>query len=101
MIEKETTIHALRASLRGELFQPHDEGYDAARKVYNGMIDRHPRLIVRCAGVADVMAAVKFARENKLTLSVRGGSHGVTGFAVCDDGLVIDLSRMKDIRVDP
>ena len=101
MIEKEITINALRASLKGELFQPQDEGYDAARKVYNGMIDRHPRLIVRCAGVADVMAAVNFARENKLTLSVRGGSHGVTGSAVCDDGLVIDLSRMKDIRVDP
>jgi FAD/FMN-containing dehydrogenase len=99
--EKEASIDALKASLQGELFQPHDEGYDAARKVFNGMIDRHPGLIVRCADVADVIAAVNFARENKLTLSVRGGSHSVTGFAVCDDGLVIDLSRMRGVRVDP
>jgi FAD/FMN-containing dehydrogenase len=101
VIEKEASINALRASLRGEHFQPHEEPYDAARKVFNGMIDRHPRLIVRCAGVADVMVAVNFARENKLTLSVRGGSHNVAGFAVCDDGLVIDLSRMRSVRVDP
>ena len=101
MIEKEDSINALRASLRGELFEPDNEGYEAARKVYNGMIDRHPRLIVRCADVDDVIAAVNFARENKLTLSVRGGSHGVTGFAVCDDGLVIDLSHMRNVHVDP
>ena len=101
MREKEASIDALKASLQGELFQPHDEGYDAARKVFNGMIDRHPGLIVRCADVADVIAAVNFAREHKLTLSVRGGSHSVTGFAVCDDGLVIDLSRMRGVRVDP
>ncbi len=94
-------IETLKASLRGELIQPDDDGYDAARKVYNAMVDRHPRLIVRCAGVADVIAAVNFARENKLTLSIRGGSHNVAGFAVCDDGLVIDLSRMRSVRVDP
>src|SRR5215471_17945303 len=73
-------IETLKANLRGELLQPGDGGYDAARKVYNAMVDRHPRLIVRCAGVADVIAAVNFARENKLTLSIRGGSHSVAGF---------------------
>src|SRR3990170_3620887 len=98
---KSNTVDQFKASLRGELIQPGDEGYDEARKVYNGMIDRRPRFIVRCADVADVISAVNFARENDLTLAIRGGSHNVTGFAVCDDGLVIDLSRMKGIRVDP
>lgn len=90
----------MQGGLRGELLQPGDEGYDAARNVYNGMIDMHPRVIARCADVADVITAVNFAREHGLPLSVRGGSHNVTGFAVRDDGLVIDLSRMKGIRVD-
>jgi FAD/FMN-containing dehydrogenase len=97
----ESSIAGLQGSLRGELLQPGADGYDAARKVFNGMIDRHPRLIARCADVADVITAVNFAREHGLILSVRGGSHSVTGFAVCDDGLVIDLSGMKGIRVDP
>jgi FAD/FMN-containing dehydrogenase len=94
-------VETLKASLRGELLQPNDEGYDAARKVYNGMIDRHPGLIVRCADVADVISVVQFAREHQIPLSIRGGGHNVTGFAVNDGGLVIDLSRMKGIRVDP
>jgi FAD/FMN-containing dehydrogenase len=97
----EATLEEVKTGLRGELIEPGDESYDEARKVYNGMIDRHPRLIARCADVADIMAAVNFARDNRLTLSIRGGSHSVPGFAVCDDGLVIDLSRMKSIHVDP
>src|SRR5881398_1268055 len=92
---------ALKASLRGELIQPNDEGYDAARKVYNGMIDRHPALIARCADVADVIAAVNFARENNLLVSIRGGGHNAGGLGVCDDGLVIDLSLIRYTHVDP
>jgi FAD/FMN-containing dehydrogenase len=87
--------------LHGEILRPGDEGYEAARKVYNGMIDRRPALIACCAGVADVVAAVSFARTQGLTLSVRGGGHNGPGLGTCDDGLVIDLSRMKGIQVDP
>src|SRR5437016_14256032 len=76
---------ALRASLRGELIQSNDEGYDTARKVYNGMIDKHPALIARCADVADVIAAVNFARENNLLVSIRGGGHNAGGLGVCED----------------
>jgi FAD/FMN-containing dehydrogenase len=94
-------IAAFRASLRGELIEPRDAGYDAARKVYNAMIERRPRLIARCADVADVMAAVKFGREQKLLVAIRGGGHNAGGLGVCDDGLVIDLSRMNYVRVDP
>src|SRR5205823_11406760 len=92
---------ALKASLRGELIQPNDEGYDAARKVYNGMIDKHPALIARCADVADVIAAVNFAREHHLLVSIRGGGHNAGGLGVCDDGLVIDLSLIRYTHVDP
>lgn len=98
---KSNTIDQFKASLRGELIQPHDGGYDAARKVYNGMIDRRPRFIVRCSDVGDVISAIKFARENNLLLAVRGGGHNGAGLAVCNDGLVIDLSRRRGIRVDP
>jgi hypothetical protein len=87
--------------LRGELLQPGDVGYDAGRAVYNAMIDRRPALIARCADVADVIAAVNLAREHKLTLAVRGGGHSGPGWGTCDDGLVVDLGRMKGIRVDP
>jgi len=97
----ETTIAALKSELRGELIEPGDAGYDGARKVYNAMIDRKPRLIVRCADVADVIAAVKFSREHKLPISVRGGGHNAAGSGVCDDGLVIDLSPIKYVHVDP
>jgi FAD/FMN-containing dehydrogenase len=96
----ETEIQELRASFRGELIVPGDPAYDAARRVYNGMIDRRPALIARCADVADVIAGVNFAREKKLLLAVRGGGHNGPGLGVCDDGLVIDLSRLKGIRVD-
>src|SRR5579872_7492851 len=101
MTVRELESSALKASLRGELIQPDDESYDAARKVYNGMIDRHPALIARCADVADVIAAVTFAREHDLLVSVRGGGHNAGGLGVCDDGLVIDLSPIKYVRVNP
>jgi FAD/FMN-containing dehydrogenase len=91
----------LRARIRGELVQPGDASYEQARSVYNGMIDRRPALIVRCVDVADVIGAVNFAREHRLTLAVRGGGHSGPGLGTVDDGLVIDLSRMKGIRVDP
>jgi UDP-N-acetylenolpyruvoylglucosamine reductase len=91
---------ALGASLRGELVAPGDHGYDTHRRVWNGSIDRHPALIVRCAGVADVIDAVRFARRVGLTVAVRGGGHSFPGLSVCDDGLVIDLSLMKGVRVD-
>ena len=96
-----TAIDQFRASLRGELIQPQDEGYDAARKVYNGMIDRKPRFIVRCSDVTDIISSVKFAREKNLLLAVRGGGHNGAGLGVCDGGLVIDLSRRRGIRVNP
>jgi FAD/FMN-containing dehydrogenase len=97
----EAAIAAFKRSLRGELIEPGDAGYDEARKVYNRMIDRRPRLIARCAGVADVMSAVNFGREQKLLVAIRGGGHNAGGLGVCDDGLVIDLSLMNYVRVDP
>lgn len=95
------SIDLLKSAIRGELIQPTDAKYDAARKVYNGMIDKRPRLIVRCADVADVIAAVRFGVSNELLTAVRGGGHNGAGLGTCDDGLVIDLSRMKGIRVNP
>ena len=94
-------IQALGAQLRGEIITSEDAGYDAARKVYNAMIDRYPRLIARCTGVADVIGCVNFAREQGLLLAVRGGGHNGGGLGICDNKLVIDQSRMKGIRVDP
>jgi FAD/FMN-containing dehydrogenase len=94
-------ITALAEALRGRLVQPLDANYDDARAVWNGMVDRHPALIVQCAGVADVVTSVNFARERNLLVAVRGGGHNAAGNAVCDGGLVIDLSRMKGVRVDP
>ena len=97
----ETAIQELASRLRGALIRPGDTGYEQARAVYNGMIDRRPALIARCVDVADVMAAINFARDHQLTLAVRGGGHNGPGLGTCDDGLVIDLSEMKGIRVDP
>ena len=97
----EAVLAELRARLRGDLISADDARYAAARAVYNGMIDRRPALIVRCVDVADVMAAVDFAREYGLTLAVRGGGHNGAGLGTCDDGLVIDLSLMKGTHVDP
>ena len=95
------TIAKLQEGLRGEVIQPADPGYDTARKVYNGMIDKRPAVIARCVDVADIIAAVKFGRENNLLTSIRGGGHNAGGLGVCNDGLVIDLSRMKNVHVDP
>jgi FAD/FMN-containing dehydrogenase len=97
----DAAIAEFKAGMRGELIEPGDAGYEEARKVYNRMIDRRPRMIARCADVADVMAAVKFGREQKLLVAIRGGGHNAGGLGVCDDGLVIDLSRMNYVRVDP
>ena len=96
-----TDLERLRDSLRGPVIDPDEEGYDAARAIWNGAIDRRPACIARCTGVADVVAAVRFARERDLLVGVRSGGHGVGGHAVCDGGLVIDLSPMRGIRVDP
>jgi FAD/FMN-containing dehydrogenase len=97
----DTAIKELQASLRGPLLQPADPGYETARRVDNAMIDRRPALIARCAGVADVVAAVRFARARDLLVSVRAGGHNVAGNAICEGGLVIDVSSMKGVRVDP
>ncbi len=91
----------LRARFRGALLRPGEEGYDEARRIWNGTIDRRPALIARCAGADDVVSAVGFAHEQGLLVSVRGGGHAVAGHAVCDGGLMIDLSLMKAISVDP
>ena len=100
-ILEEATVQDFAADLRGRLLRPGDDGYDDARKVWNGMIGRRPALIARCAGTADVIAAVRFAREHGLLVSVKGGGHNITGNAVCEGGLMIDLSPMKSVRVDP
>ena len=94
-------VNELRSQLRGQLLEPGGIGYDEARKVYNGMIDRHPALIARCVDVADVMYSVNFARENGVALAVRGGGHSGPGLGMIDDGFVVDLSEMKGIKVDP
>ena len=94
-------VDALRERVRGSVITADDEGYEEARRVYNAMIDRRPLAVVRCANAGDVMATVDAARENGLDLAVRGGSHSVPGFGTCDGGLVIDLSLLRGVRVDP
>ena len=96
----EAVIRELTTRFRGQLLAPRDAGYDAARTMWNGMFDRKPSLIARCAGVADVISCVNFARTNELLVSVRGGDHSLAGHSVCDGGLMIDLSPMRSIRVD-
>jgi FAD/FMN-containing dehydrogenase len=91
----------LRAQMAGEVLGADDAGYEEARRVHNGLIDRRPALVARCRGTADVQAAVRFAREQKLEIAVRGGGHNVAGSAVCDGGLMIDLSGMRGVHVDP
>lgn len=98
---KDEAIQQLRSQVRGTVVLPGEGGYDQARKIWNGIIDRKPAMIVQCSGTADVMAAVNFARENKLPLAVRGGGHNVAGNSLCDDGVVIDLSPMRRVRIDP
>ena len=100
-MSNQTATEQFRTGLRGELIEPNDGKYESARKVYNGMIDKRPRLIARCADVADVIAAVNFGRENGLLIAVRGGGHNAAGLGICDDALVIDLSSIRYIRVDP
>src|SRR5215470_11598199 len=97
----ESTISVIRGRFTGDLLGPGDEGYDEARMLFNAMIDHRPRLIVRCTGAADVVAGVLLARETGLPLSIKGGGHGVNGHAVCDDGIMLDLSPMNRIDVDP
>jgi FAD/FMN-containing dehydrogenase len=97
----ESSVKEFRESLRGKLVEPHDKGYDDARKVFNAMINKRPRMIVYCTDVADVISSVNFARNNNLLLSIRGGGHNGGGLGICDDGLVIDLSSIKYTKVDP
>lgn len=98
---EDETLNEFEASLRGELIQPYSDEYDEARTIYNAMIDKHPGLIVKCANVADVISAVNFGREHDLDTSIHGGGHNGPGLALVDDGLVIDLSNMNGVRVDP
>jgi FAD/FMN-containing dehydrogenase len=95
------SVQEFKTKFSGELLRPGDENYDAARRIWNGMIDKKPALIARCAGVADVLAAVEFARSNQLQAAIRAGGHNAAGKALCDGGIVIDLSGMRGIRVDP
>ena len=98
----EATIQELRESVRGEIFTPGSDGYEVACQVWNGLHDgRRPALVVECTGAADVIAAVGFARSNDIPVAVRGGGHSIAGFSTCDDGIVIDLSQMNAVRVDP
>lgn len=106
VISEETILSKIetdgfKASLRGELLLPGEEGYDKSRSIWNGMIDKYPAMVVKCAGTSDVIAAVNFARENKLILAVKAGGHSFAGRSTCDGGLLIDLSSMKSVRVDP
>ena len=96
-----SAIDALRTQVRGEVITPADGGYEEARKVYNGMIDKHPAAVVRCSGPEDVTAVVGVARAEGLDLSVRGGAHSAPGFGTNDGGLVIDLGGLQDVVVDP
>src|SRR5256714_15375121 len=96
----QAAVEQLAEAMRGEVLHPDSPGYDEARMVWNGMYERRPAVIARCAGVADVIQAVDFARANALEVAVRGGGHSANAYGVCDDGLVIDLSPMKGIRVD-
>jgi FAD/FMN-containing dehydrogenase len=98
----EATLQELREAIHGEVLLPGDDGYAEASRIWNGAYDgRRPALVVRCSGAADAIAAVGFARSNDLTIAVRGGGHSVAGFSTCDDGIVIDLSAMRAVRVDP
>src|SRR5579862_5452777 len=93
-------LQSFKSAFRGQVLEPEDGGYDEARKIWNASIDKRPRVIARCSGIADVVDAVNFGRTNRLLTAVRGGGHNVGGRALCDDGLVIDLSRMKSVFVD-
>jgi FAD/FMN-containing dehydrogenase len=94
-------IETFKTRIRGQVILPESAHYDEARTIWNAMIDKRPAVIVRCAGIADVVTAIDYARQKGLTIAVRGGGHNIAGKALCDDGLVIDLSRMTAVRVDP
>jgi len=98
---EENAVEELRRQLAGEVVVPQDSEYDAARSVWNGYIDKRPRVVARCRGVADILAALRFARAHSLLTAIRGGGHNVAGFGTCDGGIVIDLGPMKGVRVDP
>jgi FAD/FMN-containing dehydrogenase len=100
-VVSENQIQEFRNSFRGEIIRPDDGGYEKARKIWNASVEKHPGIISRCSGVADVVGAVNFAQENALLVAVRGGGHDVGGRALCDGGLVVDLSRTKGIHVEP
>src|SRR2546421_1070849 len=95
------TIEAFRRGFCGQALLPGDAGYDSARRIWNASIDKHPGLIVRCSDAADVVRAVKFSRANHLLVAVKSGGHNVAGRALCDDGIVVDLSAMNRVSVDP
>ena len=95
------TIEILKRQLRGNLLTPEEAGYDEARTIWNAMIDRKPALIAECTGVADIMSAVNFARDNDLLAAVRGAGHNIACKAIADDALMIDLSGLKSVRIDP
>jgi FAD/FMN-containing dehydrogenase len=97
----ETVLEELRSAVGGNVLVPGDETYDDARAVWNAMIDRRPAVIVRCSGADDVIAGVVFAGKHQLPVAIRGGGHNVAGHAVCDDGVMIDLSEMRSVQVDP
>ena len=97
----QAALAAIRGRFEGEVLEDGDAGYDDARALFNAMIDRKPRLIIRAAGTPDVIAAVALARETGLPFAIKGGGHGVNGHAACDDGIMLDLSPMKKISVDP
>lgn len=97
----EVMMAELKEHFRGMLLRPGDAGYDAARSIWNGFIDQKPALIARCAGTADVIACVNFARSHRIDLAIRSGGHNVAGNSLCDGGLIIDLSLMRGVRVDP
>jgi FAD/FMN-containing dehydrogenase len=101
MPNSESAVATLRQGVAGTVIVPDAAAYDDARRVHNGLIDRRPAIIVRCRGTADAQAAVRAAREHGLDIAVRGGGHNVAGNAVCDGGLVIDLSWMRGVQVDP
>src|SRR5690606_23829908 len=99
-VPDQKTVESLQAQLKGELILPGTPGYDEGRSIWNRMIDRYPGFIVKCRTKGDVAKAIRFAGEHRLPLSIKGGGHNVAGNAVCDGGLVIDLSPMKSIHVD-
>jgi FAD/FMN-containing dehydrogenase len=98
---KSEIISNLISDIRGNIILPEDPGYEEARKVYNAMINKRPAMVVKCVDIADVIAAVRFAREHDLLLAVRGGGHNGAGLGTCDNGMVVDLSRMKGVRMNP